>query len=116
MKKQFLIIVLSLGVMISCTKTNESANSENNDITCNGTKSFSSDVNPIIQSVCATSGCHNAPSTNGPGALTNYQQVFNARADIRSAVASGIMPKNTNLSAAQKSAILCWIDSGASNN
>lgn len=116
MKKHFFIIILVLGVIISCTKNNVANNNTNDNITCTGTKSFSSDVNPIIQSVCAVSGCHNAGSTNGPGPLTTYQQVFNARTTIRSAVASGFMPQNTTLSTDQKTAIVCWIDNGATNN
>ena len=118
MKKQFLIGVLISGAIFSCTKNSVSSdnNNNNNNITCTGTKSFATDVKPIIQSVCAASGCHDASSINGPGPLTTYQQVFNARTDIRSAVASGIMPKNGALSASQKSAIICWIDNGATDN
>jgi hypothetical protein len=118
MKKHFAIIVLVLIVIISCTKSsvNNNSNPTNNNITCTGTKSFASDVSPIIQSVCASSGCHDASSTNGPGPLTNYLQVFNARATIRPAIVSGAMPKNSSLSASQKNAIICWIDNGAVNN
>ena len=118
MKKHVLVAVIGLATIISCTKGNNSStnNNNNNNTTCTGTKSFSSDVSPIIQNVCAASGCHNAGSTNGVGPLTNYQQVFNVRSNIRAAVASGTMPKNTTLSAEQKSAILCWIDNGAPNN
>ncbi|HWJ26245.1 MAG TPA: hypothetical protein VNS32_06860 [Flavisolibacter sp.] len=119
MKKLLLITVLLLAVFISCTKSTESksnSNTGNSNNVCTGTQSFATDVNPIIQSVCANSGCHDAASSNGPGPLTNYQQVFNARTAIRSAVASGVMPKNTTLSSSQKNAILCWIDNGAGNN
>lgn len=118
MKKLSLISVLILVVIVSCTKNVETTNGNNtnNNITCTGTKSFSTDVSPIIQSVCAVSGCHNTGSTNGPGPLTNYQQVFDARATIRAAVVAGTMPKNSSLSANQKSAIICWIDNGSTNN
>ena len=118
--KKLLCIAILVVVAFSCTKNSDSnsGTNTNNDPapTCTGTKSFSADVNPIIQNVCAASGCHNAGSSNGPGPLTNYQQVFNARTTIRSAVASGLMPKNSTLSASQKNDILCWIDNGASNN
>lgn len=79
-------------------------------------KAFAADVNPIIQSVCAVSGCHAAGSTNGPGPLTNYSQVFNARATIRTVIFNASMPQGTTLSSAQKSSIICWIDNGAPNN
>ena len=85
---------------------------------CSGSaKSFANDVSPVFQTSCAIdSGCHAAGSGNGPGPLLNYSQIFNARADIRSAVASGHMPLNATLTASQKNAILCWIDNGAPNN
>jgi hypothetical protein len=113
MKKHLFIAVLGLSVIISCTKGTENNSSA---IACTGTKSFAADVNPIFQNVCANSGCHDASSTNGPGALTTYQQIFNARSNIRTAIANGTMPKNASLSADQKSAIICWIDGGATNN
>lgn len=79
-------------------------------------KSFSTDINPIVQSFCNASGCHAAGSTNGPGPLTNYTQVFNARASIRPAIASGLMPQGSSLTTAQKNSFLCWIDNGAPEN
>jgi hypothetical protein len=122
MKKHLVVAAISLAVMVGCTKKSESStnnnnnNNNNNNVTCTGTKSFASDVSPIIQNVCAASGCHNTSSTNGPGPLTTYQQVFNARTSIRTAVINGTMPKNGSLSADQKNAIVCWIDNGAANN
>jgi hypothetical protein len=89
MKKHFLIGVLILGTIMSCTKSSVNNNTgNNNNVTCTGTKSFATDV----------------------------KQIFNARAVIRSAVASGTMPKNSTLSATQKNAIICWIDNGATDN
>jgi hypothetical protein len=84
---------------------------------CSGpAKSFAADVSALVASSCAGSGCHDAGSTRGPGALTSYNQIFSARSAIRRAVADGSMPQNGSLSNAQKDAILCWIDSGAPNN
>jgi len=85
---------------------------------CSGpAKSFVTDVSPVFQTSCAiNSGCHATGSGNGPGPLLNYSQIFNARGDIRPAVASGHMPLNATLTASQKNAILCWIDNGAPNN
>ena len=116
MKRNLLISSFVLAVFAGCSKSNDSTNPPNNNTNCSGTKSFTADVHPIFQSVCSNAGCHEASSTNGPGPLTNYQQIFNARTSIRSAVSSGTMPKNTTLSATQKNAILCWIDTGAPNN
>ena len=74
------------------------------------------DVSPIIQTFCNQAGCHNAGSVHGPGPLTNYTQVFNARVAIKVAVANGTMPKTGTLTTAQKNSIICWVDSGAPNN
>ena len=110
--KKSLIPVIILIFVFACSKNN------NNAADCSTTaKSFASDVTPIIQSSCATnSGCHASGSVNGPGALTTYSQIFNARSDIRAAVSSGAMPQNGSLSTAQKNSIICWIDAGAQNN
>ena len=117
MKKihSLLFVLVSVFLFISCSKSSSGTNTP--AITCDGTvKTFTSDVNPLIQSFCNKSGCHTSGSSNGPGPLTNYTQVFNARSAIRSAVASGLMPQNTTLTTAQKTAIVCWIESGALNN
>lgn len=119
-----LIAALCITVMIgACSKSSDNntggGGSGGGTFTpdCSGAaKSFTADVSPIITSSCAISGCHNAGSTNGPGALTNFTQVSNARTAIRTAVANGTMPKTGTLTAAQKNAILCWIDAGGTNN
>ena|SRR5437762_11836168 len=115
MKKLIVSLVLLAVLIIACSKSNDSSSSATD---CSGTaKSFATDVNPIIQSFCATnSGCHASGSTNGPGALATYQQIFNNRSAIRTAVANGSMPQNSTLSTSQKSAIICWIDNGAADN
>jgi len=78
---------------------------------------FSSDINPIIQSNCASSsGCHGNGSSNGPGALTTFNQIKNAASAIRSAVVSKRMPLGGFLTDAQIQRIACWADNGALNN
>jgi hypothetical protein len=122
MKKQN-ILIAALVLMIvsaSCSKDNSGNNNTGGgSIDCSTVtnKAFAADVNPIIQSTCATnSSCHGSGSVNGPGALTSYTAIFNSRTNIRSAVSSGSMPKNSTLSTSQKNSILCWIDSGATDN
>ena len=77
---------------------------------------FSADVNPIIQSNCATSGCHGSGSSNGPGPLLTFDQIRNAAASIKSAVVSKSMPLGGTLSNAQIQSISCWVDNGTLNN
>lgn len=110
MKKPALLIATTV-LIIACSKTSDFTPD------CSTSKSYATEVSPVIVSTCATnSGCHAAGSTRGPGALTTYQQVYNNRFQIRSSVASGSMPENGSLSASEKNAILCWIDNGAANN
>jgi hypothetical protein len=79
------VSIIFLLLILSCSKKKE----DTTTIDCSTPSSFSANVSPLMQSSCALSGCHNAGSTNGPGALTNYTQIFSARAAIRSAVSSG---------------------------
>ncbi len=119
MKKAFSAIVLIISITaftVSCSKDNGGGGSTTVDCNAVTNKAFAADVSPIIQSSCAISGCHASGSTNGPGQLTNYTEVFSARSSIRSSVSSGRMPQTGSLSTAQKNSIICWIDSGAPNN
>ena len=120
-KKIWVALIVAV-VLFACSKsvdsTNKDANNNRGSIDCsNVAKSFSVDVNPIIQTKCATgSSCHGTGSINGPGALLTYSAIANAHADIRSAILSGLMPKTGSLTNGQKNTIICWIDNGALNN
>jgi hypothetical protein len=118
MRKIFLslcLVIVSIGFGLSCSKSN-TPDAPPLDCSTVTNKNFGANINPIVQSTCNQPGCHDVASVNGPGPLTNYTQVFNARAAIRPAIASGLMPQNRTLSIAEKNSILCWIDSGAPNN
>jgi len=79
----FLFAIIGL-VIISCSKSTATNSSNTPILDCtNVSQSFSTDVNPIIQTTCAVSGCHGAGSNNGPGPLLTYNQIFNARVAIR---------------------------------
>ena len=117
MKKMFGLatcIVLIVILVNACKKDSENAQPA---VDCSTiTTTFSGTVLPLMKSSCAKPDCHASGSTNGPGALTNYTQIFNARVKIREVVASGVMPQDATFSAQQKAIITCWIDAGASNN
>lgn len=125
MQKILGIAIILTCLAISCSKGDGTDNNTgggnggggSNPNICNTTpKTFAADVDPIIQTFCNVAGCHSSGSVNGPGPLTNYTQVFNARSLIRPAISSGAMPQNTTLTSTQKNTIICWIDSGAPNN
>jgi hypothetical protein len=78
---------------------------------------FASQVQPVINATCAiSSNCHADGSINRGGPLTDYNKIFLKRADIKSQVATGLMPQSGSLTADQKNTIICWINSGATNN
>lgn len=106
-QKPILITLALLFILYACSKDNggNNTNSGGGTLDCSTVtnKAFTADVNPIIQSSCANNiACHSSGSVNGPGALTSYTAIFNARTSIRSAVSSGSMPKNSTLSTSQK--------------
>ncbi len=111
-------------VVLSCSKddntnndNNNNNNGNNNTLNCAAVpKTFATDVKAIIANNCTAASCHNSGSGNGPGALVTYAQIAAAKVNVRSAVASGSMPKGGSLTAAQKNTILCWIDDGAKDN
>ena len=79
----FIAVSLSVSALNACSKENEgSPNTGGGALDCSPVtnKSFVADINPVIQSSCATTtACHGSGSVNGPGALTSYQAVFNSR-------------------------------------
>lgn len=84
---------------------------------CSGVSpSFSTEVSALIQSRCATAGCHDATATNTGGPLTNYTQIKNKAASIKTSVLNGSMPQGSTLTAAEKKTISCWVDNGGLNN
>ena len=114
MKKTAILICAFAALIINACSKN---NGLDYTADCSVAKSFAADANPVIQSYCATnSGCHGTGSSQGPGALTTYSQIYNNRSAIRSAIINGSMPQNGSLSGTQKNAVICWIDAGASNN
>lgn len=120
------VVISSFILFVSCSKSGGPGTGSGGNNGGGGTvfvpnctgaaTSFSADVFPIFQAVCGQSGCHNAGSLNGPGPLTTYAQISAAKALIRPAIISALMPQGTSLTSAQKNSIICWIDAGAANN
>jgi len=85
---------------------------------CSGiVPSFTTEVLPLITGSCGQgTACHGAGSTNGPGALTTYDEIKNAGTQVNASVQAGRMPLGSSLTAAQKKIIHCWITNGMLNN
>ena len=121
MKKLIVMLTILAIIFIACSKGGDSSNPPPPpppSLDCSTVpKTFNTDVNPIVQTVCATnSDCHGSGSVNGPGPLLTYDQIFAARSRIGPAVASGLMPKIGSLTTSQKNTIQCWINAGGPNN
>lgn len=114
LKKNLVAAILCIAIVSACSKSAERP-AESFSTDCSGpVKTFAGDVKPLLQAACG--GCHGAGSSNGPGALVSYGEVFNSRTAISTAITLGTMPKNGTLTPDQKNSILCWIASGAPNN
>jgi len=83
---------------------------------CQGAANKFSNVNPIIQTKCAISGCHDAASTNIGGPFTNYNLIKAKASQIKLQVQTGLMPQTGHLTPTELQSIVCWVDAGAPNN
>ena len=125
MKKKILVIIIGFYVIVSCSKSSSSTGGGSGGgsgggttVNCTGVAaSFAANVNPIIQSSCATdASCHGSGSVNGPGPLLTYSQISGASTLIKTVIANGSMPKTGTLTTAQRNTIICWVNAGAQNN
>ena len=77
--------------------------------------SFATDIQPIITSYCAISGCHNGDN----GSSRNWTVFANVQANaqkIKTRTANRTMPLTGSLTQQQIDLIACWVDDGAKNN
>jgi len=96
-------------LLFSCKKTH----AVDTAIPCDPAISYSGKVKNIFITHCASSGCHDGTNSSYLG---DYTVARDASGQIKNSVSRGIMPPANNLSLADKSAIICWIDSGTKNN
>ncbi|GAA4452122.1 hypothetical protein [Rurimicrobium arvi] len=111
MKKIITLSAFSAAILLMATTGCKK--SDSSSANCNTTWSFSKDIQPILAGNCTLSGCHDGSTMP---LLTNYPNVKDAAAQIKSAVSSGSMPRGRSISTADKDALLCWIAAGAENN
>lgn len=74
---------------------------------------YNANIKSIIDANCTNGECHASARGIISKPLTTYSNVNEFKNQIRNAVSSGSMPKNSSLDADTKNKILCWIDSGA---
>ena len=116
------LIIICIAAFNSCSKKGDTATAGGTGggitFSCTGiTPKFSTDVQPILNTVCSiNSNCHAGGSTNSGGPLTTYTQVNAKKSNIRVQILSGVMPQTGTITQAQINAFICWIDSGSPNN
>jgi len=108
------IIVIIMGLAISCKSDNEEERFGVSDFICDSTVTFSSVIQPIINTSCAITGCH-VPGT-GRANFLNFNEIQNNAAGIKSRTQSRDMPRIGSLTQLQIDQIGCWVDEGALNN
>ncbi len=80
----------------------------------NGQFSFKYEILPIFKQNCALNGCH--LDSNRLTNFTDYASAIVSFTKIQQYLISGFMPLNRVIAAADKKAILSWIESGMPNN
>ena len=125
MKKTTLLtalITLCIVIFTACNKSSTTKDGGSGggglSFSCVGiTPKFSTDVQPILNTVCSiNSNCHAGGSTNFGGPFTTHAEVNAKKTNIRAQILAGTMPQSGTISQAQINAFICWIDSGAPNN
>lgn len=116
MKKSmvFLLFILTLN---SCYNDNEEE--IYGPVTCDvSSLTYSTDVLPIINASCATTGCH-VSGGNAPGNFANFNElkakVTNGSFENRVLIQQN-MPPNAELSECDLQILQAWLDNGALNN
>ena len=111
----FCLCLTVLGVLDSCVYHDFP------EYVCDDQYTFSEDIQPIIQTKCAVSGCHNGDM--GPDLNWTDFDEFHKRASsglVKYRVTHRIMPPAESpagaLTQEQINAIACWADQGALNN
>ena len=115
---------VATNVFDNLTAGDKSVSVRDNANNCTITKSVSvltgtsyvDDIEPIIETSCAVSGCHVSGGA-APFAFTNVASVQAHAPAIKTVTANGSMPKSgAPLTQLQKDRIACWVDDGAPNN
>lgn len=80
---------------------------------CDPLTSWQTEILPIMQISCATSGCHDGISRRN---WTDYNEVKQYSNAIKERTVNRSMPFDEPLPQDQINKIACWVDNGALNN
>lgn len=112
-----LILTFISSIISSCYYDKEDLLYGNN-VDCSSIDSkFSTAINPLMQSKCAYSGCHDAGTVAGGVSLENYPEIAAKAGRINQrCLIDKTMPPGSPLTATETAALQCWINAGAPNN
>ena len=112
-----LITLFLLVLVTGCYYDNAELLQPGNNVNCNTINARFVDVQPIISTKCAVSGCHDATTAAGNTVLQTFQQISGKsnRIYIRSVIEKS-MPSVQPLSTQEAALLNCWINSGSPNN
>jgi uncharacterized membrane protein len=112
----FLMTIVSV-IGTSCYYDNEDLLYGSNADCSTVDSKFSTAINPLMQSKCAYSGCHDAANAAGGVVLENYTQISASAGRIKvRCIDEKTMPPGSPLSASETLALQCWINAGTPNN
>ncbi len=88
---------------------------------CSVERSYANDIVPILNSTCAIPNCHVNGFANGDFGTYEGLKVTADAGVLRGQISNNVMPPQnsagpTELTDAQKTTFLCWIDDGALDN
>lgn len=100
------LICLALAFNLSC-----STDDDDDDTSSSSATTYTSSIKSIMDSNCATSGCHDAATNAGSYDYSDYAATKDGIAAGLVAIKNGTMPKSPNdpLTAAQIASIEAWI-------
>ena len=75
--------------------------------------SFSASIEPIMETNCIISGCHNGSQFPD---FRNFNNIQANATQIKTLTGNRTMPENGSLTQAEIDMIACWVDDGAANN
>lgn len=117
MKKIVTGLSLAMFILQGCYYDKEELLYPGSVVDCSSVSAKYTDVQPIINTKCATAGCHTTAAAAGGIALETYDQVRTMSVRINQRViVERTMPPASPLPTNEIAILKCWINSGVPNN
>lgn len=114
--KRVCCLLVSLSVIVTACKKDKDDTNPSSEVDCS-TVTYSGTIRPIINSKCATAGCHAAGSANGDHTIyAGIKAKFDNGTLKKEVITDKTMPQGSPLSETQYKQFECWINAGAPEN